>query len=1165
MHLLTRICLQYWYLVDALDVNLTKPGDLKNALSRSAAFIGPTGAGKSSLQDAIQTVVQGNNHNRLNLNPSASGKSERTVREYCLGMTGDESEGGKPLRESCESVIALVFRDEETNEPITVGIAMAARTSDRREEVLSRFIMPGYAYSVENFKRREGGKEFMAPWSEIVEILRSSCPAFEDYRTSAEKFTTDMLKAMRTSGQVPNAKHFLRTFSNAMAFKPIFDPTSFVREFVLEPELLDVERVRTSIATWQDLEKIINEVEARLRRVSRLSERFRNWGRAKLRAEAARLTSAVAESRRAAHDVVGYGEVYRQKNGDLQREKKSLVTRRTWVRELDDDIRSKQLLAQAGGEGARLRQIEVESQWLDRDLKDAEVRFGKIRIGLAMVAQLSPVKELMTPRQARAVQAAQEAMTLLPEGRTPSDAIRGKGERLQELVDEVMSIEGLDVLLHERADNLADELRQLQAEVERLEGMVASSGGGNAILSQSVTRLIGALSRKGMNPQPVCDVVEIVDEEWQDAVETLLGYGREAIIVPPERLNEAYDLMHRERDQYAGCTLVKTTATRPGSPRISENSILEAVSSENMHALAFMNVRIGSFQKAYSDDELMTLDRGVTKSGRTTSAMGLSVQASLRQRMLGRAARQSTAESLRNELAPMAERLMKLKQSLRLLREACRMIPLAIDDIRAGQSAFDLEHTLHTLAGRLTALADSKTNTVSKDAREMLEELEALEKDRQLYIREIEDEIEPAVEKLQGETATAKAKLETALEALKKASKDRRRVWNILSSQELQKLHDLDPEIDEPVAAAVLRSIRANIRKGETDKKDARQWLSSVRNDQRAIADNNETDARREQSGAIRELSEYSVNWQAEVPEIGADNMTVGYVWAMAEKSRLELNELRKYREECERAAKEMRRMLKEDLLARLAEKLIKVHHRVDTLNRLLEKHRFTGQTYALESHVNQAFGKMHDLAMKIGGQHDGTDPVTLDDSEIADAVQELEGMIAGGDDTKLLADYRQYFTFEIIMTNKSGGRTTMSSRAVKGSGGEAQAPFYVLIAVSLASTYFPGHGTGRPTGMGLAMFDEAFNKLDVPNTQALLQFFGDMGLQLLIAGPEDKRATFTEVLDTIVLVNKNLEGTAVYIDAEYPGESARAALKELNPDHRPIDSFRDPPLNAAE
>jgi hypothetical protein len=81
---------------------------------------------------------------------------------------------------------------------------------------------------------------------------------------------------------------------------------------------------------------------------------------------------------------------------------------------------------------------------------------------------------------------------------------------------------------------------------------------------------------------------------------------------------------------------------------------------------------------------------------------------------------------------------------------------------------------------------------------------------------------------------------------------------------------------------------------------------------------------------------------------------------------------------------------------------------------------------------------------------------------------------------------------------------------------------------------------------------------LDVPNTQTLLNLFGDMGLQLMIAGPEDKRATFTEVLDTIILVNKAPDGMSVYIDAEYPGDMAKLGLASINPDHGGIDAFRD-------
>lgn len=1155
MHLLTRICLQYWYLVDAQDIEIRG----------ATAFIGPTGAGKSSLQDAIQTVHQGNNHNRLHLNSGASGRSARTVKEYCLGMTKDAAEGGRPLREACESVIALVYRDEETDEPITVGIALAARATDAREEVLSRFILPGYAYSVNDAKRREGSREYLAPWKEIAEQLRRACPSMEEYKTSAEKFTSDVLRIMRRNGQAPNAKHFQRTFSNALAFKPIFDSTGFVREFVLEPEPLDVERVRVSIQTWQDLERIIADIEARLRRVTRLSDRFRNWGRARIRSEAARLASSIADCRRAAHEVSSLGAVYRGRYGELQVEKKALQTRRQYVRELDEEYRAKQMLVQAGGEAARLKQLEMEGQWIERERRDAEQRLEKLRNGVAMIAQLGPLSDILSSRQGKAVKSAQEAVALLSDGKAAYEALRAKGERLQELVDDVMGIDGLDATLNERADTLADEVRQLQAETERLEGLLKNAGSGQALLSQSTMKLLDALAKRNMEPVALCDVVDVVEEEWQDAVETLLGWGREAIIVSPEKLSEAHDLAYRERDLYAGCTLVKTTATKHANTRIAEGSILEAVRSDNLHAVAFMNKRIGSFMKAYTDEELMVLDRGVTRSGKSTSGMGLSVQANLRQRMFGRAARDNTLESLRNDLSPLSIRLARARQSLRLLREASRMIPVALEDLRAAASPFDLEHEMRSLSNRQTALAEQKQSTVSGGARDLLAEIESIESDRRLYVREIEDDIEPAVERLQAEAAAARAKLDSATESLKRAVKERRRAWAAISAPDIQRLLELDAEIDEPSAADTLRRIRAAIRQGESEKKDARQWLASFRNDQKVVADNNDSEARREQSAAVRELSEYAINWQTDVPEIDADTMTVGYAWTVGEKARLEKNELRRYRLECERAAVEMKRMLKEDLLARLAEKLIKVQHRLDTLNNLLDRHRFTNQIYSIESQVNQAFRRMHDLAMKIGGQADSSNPVSLDDHEIAEAVAELEGMIDGGDDTKLLADYRQYFTFEIIMTDRLGSRTTLSSRAVKGSGGEAQAPFYVLIAVSLASTYFPGHGSGRPSGMGLAMFDEAFNKLDIRNTQALLKFFHDMGLQILIAGPEDKRPTFTEVLDTIVLVNKNLEGTSVYIDSEHPMSLAKAALQDINPDHRSIESIRPSDLPAAE
>lgn len=1150
MHVLTRICLQNWYLIDAKDI------DLKGA----TALVGPTGAGKSSIQDAIQTVITGVNQNRLNLNPSASGKSSRSVLEYCLGMTKDPSEGGKPLRTSCESVIALVFRDEETDEPITVGVAMSARDGDSREEVLSRFIIPGHAYSVEEARRRDGTKTYLAPWSEMAADLLARNPRFEEYRTSAEKFTTDMLASMRGPGQPVNARHFLRAFTNAHAFRPIFDPSVFVRDFILEPDALDIERVRTSISTWKELERTIEDIEAKLRRVTRLNEKFRAWGRARMKSEAARFMSAAAEARKNAHDVVTANETMVRVTEELARERAALTSRRKTLRQFDDEIRSKRALLQADGEYGRIRQIEMETSIADRDASEAETRWNKIREAMATVAKLAPMTAGMAPRHARAVDAAREALVVMKDGVPPAEAVRGNGDKLQELVDRVLDLDGLDHQLMERADTLAETQRSMQRELDDLEQALARSSGGRAALSRETMKLLEALERRGIEPIALCDVVEVIDDDWQYAVEALLGRGREAIIVDPGRLREAFDLMWNDRDAYSGCTLVKTTQTRLIDPKRPPGSILEAVASEDQHAMAFLNVRVGGFRKAETEADLDRLDRGVMRNGKTSSGMGLSVQRNLHNLILGRAAREKSGETLRNAIAPKQSRIHELRSEMRLLRDAARIIPVAVEVLRSGTGPFDLEHALTSSRLRRESLLRDRKQAEERSEDGLLAEILELEAEMKAYAIEISEEIEPKVEELQGKAAEARAKRDVARQAMRSSISNRRKSWERLWSPEVRRIPKLDSEIDEPGPITLCAEFRQDVRRHEATRKDARAWLASLRNDQRAIMENCEAEARREQVGALRDLTEYGANWAVEIPDVSADTMTIGYAWAAGERARLEHNELRAHREACTRAAAEMHKMLREDLLARLAEKLNKVHDRMDTLNRLLSRHRFTGQVYSFEASVNLRYGRLHDLAMKVGGGAETSGDILtsgVDDAEIASAIKELEGMIEGSEDANLLADYRNYFTFEIIMTDRAGGRTTMSSRAVKGSGGEAQAPFYVAIAASLASAYFPGTSTGRPRGMGLAMFDEAFNKLDVPNTQALLTFFNDMGLQLMIAGPEDKRATFTEILDTIILVNKSLDGMSVYVDAEYPGALAKRELARVNPDHLGIEGFK--------
>jgi len=226
------------------------------------------------------------------------------------------------------------------------------------------------------------------------------------------------------------------------------------------------------------------------------------------------------------------------------------------------------------------------------------------------------------------------------------------------------------------------------------------------------------------------------------------------------------------------------------------------------------------------------------------------------------------------------------------------------------------------------------------------------------------------------------------------------------------------------------------------------------------------------------------------------------------------------------------------------------------------------GQTYAFRYHVNAVMKPIHTLAEAIAEQPrlglSMLDDDTLD-PKVREGFRELERRLSDETLVKDLQDYRQFFDFDLHMTNDRGQVTTLSKRSVTGSGGQKQAPYYVAVGAAMAAAYYPKTGHGDPEGLGLVVFDEAFNNLDAPNTQALLSFFSDLHLQVIVAAPDKVRAMFLETVDTIVSVNRRPDTQEPVLTMTYPKMEARQALIDANPAHRGIEAYRPLSRAAAE
>jgi hypothetical protein len=109
-------------------------------------------------------------------------------------------------------------------------------------------------------------------------------------------------------------------------------------------------------------------------------------------------------------------------------------------------------------------------------------------------------------------------------------------------------------------------------------------------------------------------------------------------------------------------------------------------------------------------------------------------------------------------------------------------------------------------------------------------------------------------------------------------------------------------------------------------------------------------------------------------------------------------------------------------------------------------------------------------------------------------------------DDTEIpeLLDYRRWFDYRLVMKSGADAETelTRELRAL-GSGGEQGVPNYLLVLALAKLGLDAAHARLRPL-----LFDEAFYGIDAARRDQLLRFATDLGIQLVVASPDQDGVT---------------------------------------------------------
>ena len=643
MKRLVRLLMINWYRLEQVSIDI----------EGHAAFIGPNASGKSSLLDAIQAVLVGGDKRWWNPNASAGEKSTRSLRDYCLGIIRDPnnpdlSQEFRP-RDQSITYIVLVFRDEN-GESISIGLAMHARLDDAQETIDGRFIAPGQDLILSDLVDRTSKGAMPKPWKRLKEELRMRVG--EEFRVHSQvgEYQRHICAVLSDGKRHLDVPRFLRAFKNAITFTPIRNVSDFVRSHILEERPIQVRSLQQALQDYRDIQTRTREAK---KREDTLSEINKNYHRAE-QADKLGIAWSWIEKEAAFNGVEAEIEPLRdgiEKDENLiQTLEKNIGDLSELWEQADNALREANNRLAATDVQQQRKQIELEKELAKNILSDIEIKINNSRQGLGCVHQVLDYADYLN--DAELVTSLQRLPTLIQQDEglltspwpiAPKDVMDAISQ-LKPLLN--ISVDSMS----EHYDNLVRLEGDLRSSLENITNRIKRLESGESDLSSSTLKLIKLLDGHGIKAVPLCDRVDVTDEKWRDVIEAFLGGHREALLISPDQVRDAIGVYRREGKSLGiyGSRIINTLKTDKWLKCRAEKSLAEVIVSDDLHAIAYINLRAGNVLRVESEDELVGQDRAITTDGMLATGSILRLHPD--EPMLGREAKKKKLENLKQRL-----------------------------------------------------------------------------------------------------------------------------------------------------------------------------------------------------------------------------------------------------------------------------------------------------------------------------------------------------------------------------------------------------------------------------------------------------------------------------------------------------------------------------------
>lgn len=1041
---------------------------------------GENGAGKSTLLDAIQFVIICSTGY---FNKAANENGKRKLTGYIRCKTGKENQPYERTGE-ISAHVALEFYEESKDKYFIIGAVVDSASEG--QETTVRYLMENTRLSDDLFLYGNQVKS-------IAEFRGSNIDIRQWCKTNVEarKMVTARL------GRIEDK--FFRLIPKALAFKPIDDIKDFVYSYVLDEKEVNIEVLRENVRTYQDMERTLDNVKKRMKKLEKIQELHQRLQERMERDQMyeyflKRSDLDLVEGKIRSIDAAKKNEEVRLEQAKVQLEmlQKERAEKQEIATNLRVELRHNQEFVALEEEKKELeRQLEKRRNALqdESELKKSVAKAAKDSERLLMGVKdaggdsqklISCVREYRTQLQKLDSEANVAALKSLTD-----DVIHCKQKYFAGLQGELAK---LQIQLKQ---NHA-EREKLNKKISKLKRKKLTYPSGVELLTETIQEEFASLGRE-IQPGVLCEMLEIQDEEWRNAVEGYLNTQRFYVLVEPENFDIAlgiYDRLRKEKKVY-GVGLINTRDLE-NYDTAPAGTLASVVTSQNQYARQYSNMILGKVQMCERYEDLKKYPISITKGcmryqNRVASAIKPEV---FRVPFIGKNAFTVQLVQAEEEYQKMNELLENQEKQLAGMNEILGLLSTDSDvDIKYR---LDVLHTLGTVDRAIAKCQENiqklKENSTLIEKQIQLEELEKV-------LRGLDASVNSDTEKIGG---------------------IRTRIQDLIT----RKQAFLENEMTEKGKVLSLGEAAGDVLNSwnqEYEEALGKRPVEQFQNEYLGKRRNNSDRWEKIKDQMINAMVEYKTEH-----DFGAAASLEGFSEFQAVYDRLKNSELLDYEEKVQSARHAAETEFQEQFLAKLQENMKLAQGEFKELNKALKGIDFSSERYEFQFMPSKKYRSYYEMIMDDFNVIQGESLFSgMFHEAHKDVIEELfERLSVGGENStqtlEEFTDYRTYMDYDIKIIHDDGTYSYYSKVCEEKSGGETQTPFYVTVAASFVQLYSNNIGG---EAAGLVLFDEAFNNMDDERIGGVLEFLRRLPLQLIIAAPPDKIQYIGPAMDEIMLV----------------------------------------------